>query len=162
MTLRIGGRKLINRRCHSIETGEDRTCSSEDTVVDTETHRHRHVHHNTLLPYRQRNDNRRASIVRDMTPRKTIAAAALYMSSGSSAPPPLQRSCFLFPISRQDATDAASRDHHANDVIGDVIARRRSTRLSENRRLNASRNFRRRAKRCRNDVRRFRRNSCDS
>ena len=40
--------------------GEDRTCSSKDTIVDRQTHAHRHAHHNTLLRYRgwsNNNDN---------------------------------------------------------------------------------------------------------
>ena len=32
-----------------MKIGEDRTCSSEDMIVDRQTHRH--THHNTLLPY---------------------------------------------------------------------------------------------------------------
>jgi len=34
--------------------GEDRTCSSEDTIADRQTqkHTHRHAQYNTPLPYR--------------------------------------------------------------------------------------------------------------
>ena len=44
--------------------GEDRTCSSEDMIADTQTHTNthtdrqtdRHTHHNTPLPYRGQSD----------------------------------------------------------------------------------------------------------
>ena len=36
--------------------GEDRTCSTEDMIVDRQTHTDRHSHYNTPLPYRGRSN----------------------------------------------------------------------------------------------------------
>ena len=45
--------------------GEDRTCSSEDMIVDRQTHTQtdRHAHHNASLPYRGRSNNHRHPVI---------------------------------------------------------------------------------------------------
>jgi len=46
--------------------GEDRTCSSKDTIVDRQTHAHRHAHHNTLLRYRGWSNKQQITVLQSL------------------------------------------------------------------------------------------------